>query len=384
MKAVQLQRPFGVAIKRLSQDTNTTTNPIHEDNAVSVELFYVEQPAPYRGFDRTSSAMVARHTIAARSGQVLIQFATRGMSEPNDGLPAGWDADLFPPGVIRPDDVIEIDGTQYRLLGGTPSNAVRTSLTMRTASIESTGGVTRIDAQPINDTGQMMNIEFDANGGRIRDFGVNPSPAPVAPYWTNPAPYKILRQPMPTSAEPFQLPEGTAIDLRASGIGNDDYFYVPNKHDNSEGVLIMFAPEGRVSRVLFSRNNTLLNQPRFDEAVTDNLYLLIGRRENAPPPAVANDPTLESEPIVSGKNEQQLQELKETVNWLRSESRWIAIGPQSGRVVTIENAFVDPKAIINKYTAAPTIVEESSEELRNEQIKASREFAREMTQVGGR
>ena len=71
--------------------------------------------------------------------------------------------------------------------------------------------------------------------------------------------------------------------------------------------------------------------------------------------------------------------MKEQVNWLRGESRWIVIGSQSGRVVTTENAFVNPQAIIS--TCATT---DSPKPMRNEQIKASREFAREMVQVGGR
>jgi prepilin-type N-terminal cleavage/methylation domain-containing protein len=369
MKAIQIQRPFGVAIKRLSKDTNTGTNPIHEDNAVAVELFYVEQPAPYRGFDRTSSAMVARHPTLA--GRVLIQFATRGTSDPNDGLPIGWDLDLFPPGVIRPGDVIEIDGTQYQLSGGTPSVQANVTYDVN-GFFTSTGSVTRIDAQPINDTGQMLNPEFDNNGRRMRD--VFP---PVAPFWTNPAPYKILRQPMPTSAEPFQMPEGTAIDLRASGIGQNEYFHYPNVRDNSQGILIMFTPEGRVARVSFSTLPTgdSLEGPVevFDQAVTDNIFLLVGRRENAPPPAATTDPTLD--PIPPQTTEQQRQEMKEAVNWLRGESRWIVIGSQSGRVVTTENAFVN---------LPPTLVYTEKEERRNAQIQASREFAREMTQVGGR
>ena len=82
------------------------------------------------------------------------------------------------------------------------------------------------------------------------------------------------------------------------------------------------------------------NTTPFDESVTDNLFLLVGRRENAPPPAVGNDPTLDSRKL-TGKTEQQMQEMKEAVNWLRGESRWIVIGSQSGRVVTTENAFVE-------------------------------------------
>ena len=381
MKAVQTQRPFGVAIKRLSKDTNsnTATNDVHEDNAVSIELNYVEQPAPYRGYDRTSSAMVARHPT--RSGWVLIQFVARGNSfqQSMDQLSEGWDADLFPPNLIRPGDVIEVDGTRYLLLNPfspSPTGWARVDLNNQGAYDASGSGAVRIEARPLNDTGQMLNVEYDDRGNRMRDLPTGSTP--IAPFWTNPSPYKILRQPTPTSDEPFQMPEGTAIDLRASGVGTDDYFYVPTKHDNSEGIIIMFAPEGRVSEVTFSRLPN--NATPFDESVTDNLFLLVGRRENAPPPVVAKDPTLDSMEL-NGKTEQQLQEMKEAVNWLRGESRWIVIGSQSGRVVTTENAFVNPQTIITKY--APPLIEQS-EELRNEQIKASREFAREMVQVGGR
>jgi type II secretory pathway pseudopilin PulG len=398
MKAVQIQRPFGVALKRLSQDTNTqaTTDPtdpknIHEDNAVCIELYYVEQPAPYRGFDRTSSAMVARHTDRDKIGQVLIEFVTRGTSSTGDDLPIGWDADLFPPSLIRPNDVIEIDGTRYELLPPDSSSPIVVQRSVRIVDgfyrARNNVDAVAIEAKPLNDTGQMLNVEFDSRGRRMRDLGLNPSPPPVDPFWTNPAPYKILRQPMPTSAEPFQMPEGTAIDLRASGIGRDEFFYVPGVHDNSEGILIMFAPEGRVARVTYSlRPDDMMEDPdvtQFDETVVDNLFLLIGRRENAPPPSVVSDQTLDMSEL-NGKTDEQLQEMKEAVNWLRSESRWIAIGSQSGRVVTVENSFADPQAVITKYSAPPYDYLQSSEDMRNGQILESREFAREMTQVGGR
>jgi prepilin-type N-terminal cleavage/methylation domain-containing protein len=381
MKAVQQQRPFGVAIKRLSKDTNSNivTSDIHEDNAVAIELFYVEQPAPYRGFDRTSSVMVARHPLASRPGEVLLQFVTRGLVETNDDLPVGWDADLFPPGVIRPNDVIEIDGTQYQLSG---NRSIRSRVAIVDGFYRATGGVTRIDARPINDTGQMINsVEFDDEGLRMRDLPSGTPPAgPNRPYWTSPMSYQILRQPMPTSNEPFQMPEGTAIDLRASGVGRDDFFYVPGVRDNSQGILIMFAPEGRVSRVSFSiLPNDLLEGSAvstFDRPVTDNIFLLVGRRENAPPPAVGNDPTLTPPGALAGKTEQQIQEAKEPFNWLRGESRWIVIGSQSGRVVTTENAFVNPQAITGTFS--------DLEIKRTEQIRRAREFARQMVQVGGR
>ncbi len=387
MKAVQLQRPYGVALKRLSLDTAKA-----EDNAVCIELFYVEQPAPYRGFDRTSSAMVARHTNPVKTGSVLIQFMARGNASNTDGLPPGWDADLFPPNLIRPGDVIEIDGTQYRLVA-TNDNVVTSQATVDSQGFfqaVSNTVIVRLEAQPLNDTGQMLNVEFDRIGRRMRDLPAGSTPLP--PFWTNPAPYKILRQPMPANAEPFQMPEGTAIDLRASGQAiafqgsgaaataagffyNSDPANVNVRLDNAENIIIMFTPEGAVERVRFNQKNAAItNAPDniFDGRTVSNLYLLIGRRENAPPPALANDKTLGS---LVGLNDQQMQDIKETLNWLRGESRWIAIGSQSGRVVTVENAFVDPRTMV---------IGEPDDVRRARQIEASREFAREMTQVGGR
>ena len=172
MKAVQIQRPFGVALKRLSQDTNTSTNPIHEDNAVSIELYYVEQPAPYRGFDRTSSACVARHTGLNQIGLVLIQLVARGNAQ-NDSLPPGWDVDLFPPKLVRPGDVIEIDGTRYEMILPTliQSNVRVDNDGFYEVINFAEGRSYVIEARPINDTGQMLNVEFDRRGRRMRDLG---------------------------------------------------------------------------------------------------------------------------------------------------------------------------------------------------------------------
>src|SRR5207342_3621900 len=75
----------------------------------------------------------------------------------------------------------------------------------------------QIVAQPMNDSGQQINSRYDDNGNEIGSQAG--STKPPAPYWAPPAPYKIIRQPTPASDEPYQLPEGAAIDLRASGVG---------------------------------------------------------------------------------------------------------------------------------------------------------------------
>ena len=130
--------------------------------------------------------------------------------------------------MIRPGDVIEINGTQFELL---PPATTTVDVDDRPESPGCFKHANRrprcrmIVARPINDSGQQINPKYDDQGREIGSRGA----APNRPYWTSPAPYKILRQPTPTSDEPYQLPEGTAIDLRASGVGSDDYFYVPRR-----------------------------------------------------------------------------------------------------------------------------------------------------------
>ncbi|MCI0331956.1 MAG: prepilin-type N-terminal cleavage/methylation domain-containing protein [Planctomycetes bacterium] len=356
-RAISLNRPVGIALKRLSQDTKRP-----EDRGVCLEVFYVEQPPPFCGFDPTSSAMVALDNgPTGGAGQVLIRFVTRA------GLP-----DPLPGNTIRRGDVVEVSGTKYRLTDDEP-NYIDPVTGFYSPNAGNPPGT--LVAVPMNDTGQMLNVKYDNQG-----YEIGTPNAINVPFYTSPAPYKILRQAMPTSDEPYQLPEGTAIDLRASGVGYRDYFYWPGAHDNDEGVQIMFSPEGTVSRVAFSRipNDAV----PFDKTVVDNVYLLVGKRENVPP-AAGSDLTLNSFDVNNATTQEQKDKIREPINWLNGTSRWVVIGSQSGRIATIENAFVDLLAVLNDPN--PVIfATQSTEEMRARQILAAREFTREMAQMGGR
>ena len=379
-RAISTKRPYGIALKRLSRETGRA-----EDNGVSLELYYVEQPAPYAGFDANSRATVALHPNLP--GAVLVRFVTRGNTT-GDALPPGWDVDMFPPGMIRPHDVVEINGTRYELLTDTVRNLYTNvaNVTVDTATKSfyqdtnlSDNKPVQIVAVPLNNSGQMINPKYDDDGREIGSQSVTYKPPD--PYWTPPSPYKILRQPTPASDEPYQLPEGTAIDLRASGVGASEYFYVQGIHDNNQDVMIMFAPEGRVSRVAFNTTpGGVSNTGEFNQTVVDNVFLLLGRRENIAADAVANDPTLQST-ITGVTDDEAKAKLRSKLNWLLGNARWIVIGAQSGRITTVENAMVDMAGVYNDYVATWG---QRTEELRNEQIKAAREFTREGAQMTGR
>lgn len=383
-RAIELKRPYGIALKKLSADTGRSDpTAADNDNSVCVEVYYVEQAAPYTGFDDTSAVMVALDNGPKGGGshQVIIRFVRRGSDEmPNvDSLPVGYDPDLLPSGVLRRGDIIEVAGTRYRFIDDGPT--VRDANGFYVSNPGNPPG--SLIAIPINNTGQQISPEYDKLGRYLLDGPANPE----LPYFTVPMPYKVLRQPTPTSAEPYQLPAGVAIDLRASGIGTSDFFYVPGLHDNSFAPMIMFTPEGRVERVTFNQQPYSLEP--FDEPVVDNVYLLLGRRENVPAPLPSDDPTLLTSRVTAATTDEARAELREPVNWLRDDSRWVVIGSQSGRIVSVENSFVDLSGTIatfmaNNHPLGPSAFAESSEQMRNAQIYESREFTREMSQLGGR
>jgi hypothetical protein len=378
-RAIATNRLYGIGLKRLSQDTGRP-----EDRGVCLQVYYVEQQPPFCGFDENAAAMVAFDNGSGGAGvhQFRIRFVTRGLGE-SDGLPVGWDPDLLPAGTIRPGDIVDVAGTSFQLTDNSdldPHGYYQ--------PISGTPDGTLV-AVPVNGTGQQLNPKYDNLGAEIATIS-----NPPKPFYTAPARYKIFRQPVTTSDAPFQMPEGTAIDLRASGLGYSEsrYFYWPGTrnddariHDNNDPVLVLFTPEGKVGRL---RYNLFPYEPQnapqiFDEPVVDNLFLLVGQRGKIPAPALDRDVTLTTN-YPPEANKAGRERAREPINWLSGTSRWIMIGSQSGRVATVANTFVDPKAVYDFYTASPRALAASSEELRSEQIMAARALTRETRQETGR
>src|SRR4051794_32860872 len=219
-RAISLNRPVGVALKRLSSDTNTDpqkdikpTKDVHPDNSICLEAFYVEQQPPYAGFDPNSRACVALHPKQA--GLVVVRFVTRGSAydRPTDGLPDGWDSDLFPSGTIRPRDIIQINGTRFELLPNTDSysrvaidnlgyfadpsgnsNSPR-PVKILARPLAVTWQTISGQTSPLYDNQQQINPRHDDKGVELGSGIVGYKPS--APYWALPSPYKVLRQPTP-------------------------------------------------------------------------------------------------------------------------------------------------------------------------------------------
>ncbi|MEO0530870.1 MAG: prepilin-type N-terminal cleavage/methylation domain-containing protein, partial [Planctomycetota bacterium] len=115
-RAIETGRPFGVAMRRLSEETGRG-----DDNAVVTRLEYVEVPAPYSGFDTSSLARLCVGTATTGQPgvrQLALQLIRYGSAvDPNeDRLPAGYDVDLVPDRFLRPGDQVEVGGTRYVLI----------------------------------------------------------------------------------------------------------------------------------------------------------------------------------------------------------------------------------------------------------------------------
>lgn len=390
-RAVQSGRPFGVMLKKLSQETDDP-----EDSGVCLEMYYVEQPSPYAGFEDSSRVMICRPNLNGPG--VWIYFVTRGETI-GDRLPPGWDFDLLPPRVFQPGDRIVIGGVEYELTGASQGafsdgyffTSIQRGVRSYYLTAEPVDGDPPAILPAFDNNGNAIITVENLSGGATNRYTVVLKPPTrgeaVAPYWSEPLLYKIHRLPTLTSAPPYQLPEGAAIDLRASGVDNI-FFHRAGADEaaaeqgqgnedltaNRSPVTIMFDPDGSISRAY-----ALVDQPGGDgdnqqdsllaEPVTSSLYLLIGKRENIP---------AQVDFAGFAGTDAELQEAKATVNWLDGESRWVGIGGQSGVVSTSPVAFVNPVQVAADNNNEPLIRRHDLE------IRLARELAVQRAKEGGR
>src|SRR5262249_29990679 len=81
--------------------------------------------------------------------------------------------------------------------------------------------------------------------------------------------FQFFRPPKPGPSMGVQLPAGSVVDLRASGIGNGTF--VPS---TTQPIMVTFPPSGQLDMVYSPAS------PQ-GQKVTQNVYLLVGRPEGA-------------------------------------------------------------------------------------------------------
>ena len=367
-RAIQTGRPYGVILRKLSAQTGNV-----DDRGVCVEIAYVEQPAPYAGFDQGSRVMLGTdQDNASRHAKhrMMVRFVRFGVEEPqnSDRLPPNLDPDLPPPGMFRKGDLIEIGGRTYRFIDDGAAGGID-ALGYYTPTIGNPSG--SLFVEPVDGGGPDLRHAYDRDGNRI----TSPATQPLR-FWTEPHRYKIIREPtvpLISTAPPLQLPEGAAIDLRGSGTSqgamhraeeaeNETFLAFDAKINNDAPIVLLFSPEGTIRTLVVNRD------PAFNTSLEiQTVYLLVGLRENIPAPIV-------DFAGFAGSN-QELDEQKATINWLNGEARWVSIAASTGAVATSVNTFVDPVTLANNN---PTL---TAPEIRDGQIELARELAKQKAGV---
>ena len=348
--------------------------------------------------------------------------------------PLFFELEPLPPNVIRRGDIVEVGGLEYVLWDDDLDRDNNRRQTDQQDQLNSDGYYVG------NNSGSRQNNFLVA---RLKDhtfsfvaIGNNPTtivpplppqtmvhPPGVAPsnplaladitLFSAPRPYRIRRRPVRSSAPPLQMPAGVAVDLQASGLdpgalqaagqgavasafpscchnpltsmfANDDPNARPN---NDDSVAILFGPDGKLLDFIWNIGNVENTTVPFGvptaQKVARNVYFLVGRRENIPVTL-----TLDQWRSRVG-NPTAVESVRDEINWLAGDSLWVTIGARSGRVVTTENAFINPtpSAPPDPWTGQPRF--DYSNPLNTlmsiqRQLIDAREYAIEMRPIGGR
>jgi prepilin-type N-terminal cleavage/methylation domain-containing protein len=235
-RAISTGRPFGVQIQRFNP--KATVHPgatvLQRQLNTCMALHYVEVPPPYSG-DSLYSRMVIN---VNGSGQSVIQFV--GEIDPTTGTPGTPDMNW--PYMVRPGDRVQL-GFQGHLF------------TVMGPDSDSDGFLD-------NPVGAILYSETSTWPAGTSTMGI---------------PYQVLRAPVKSAAQPYQLPEGAVIDLSNSGVYGTEFAAGSTEFDP---VTIVFGPSGGLTEIYLRP----IGQPTVGVyPVTGSVFLLIGEPEKVIP-----------------------------------------------------------------------------------------------------
>ena len=365
-RAIALGRPVGIWLEKVSADqlrSNPSLAPsdVVENRGAVANVYFCEEPEPFRGF-APDSAVILRQLSGG--GIWVAKFID------NDGtIPSP--EDMIPSGIVRPGDRLVVAGISFELVGG--GTALEQS-GANTGYFKQTATLTCRQLQS-----KKWNESFQHQGNS----------------WTYPAPYRFDRIPRKSAADSLQLPAGVVVDLEASGDSpqrGGPYFngfyhdplrpYPLTQHrpnNNDEPVIIMFGPDGSISRVYRNAGLPFAGTPPVDLPVSytpsSPIHLLIAQRENVNESINVPDNNDVAELFDPEKNQ---------TNWFNPNSLWISISPRTGRVATNPNIPVDD----TQFNPANEALYDSTWPLKYRalvyQRHAAREFTRSNFNLGGR
>jgi len=326
-KAIGTGRPVGIWLEKLSTQTGQAS-----DRGAVTTVYYCEEPPPFRGFS-DDSAVIFQRTGGGWRAQFIRNRIDPDRTDGDDSYPP----EALPPGLIRPFDRIRVGTVEFRLLEFTTQTVYQSG---------PNAGYYGNDNQPVSLLRCGLLDPSKAWNDRTFD---PPNSAIPAGTWTYPMPYSIQRAPQKSAVDPLQLPDGIVVDLEGSGDSGDfgfphygGFYHDPLRpypapplraNDNDDRIVFMFGPRGNVSRVFRNAGKPVASgMPlRVNYVPTGSIHLLVAQREN----------------VGESSKNSEFHETNETTgesnktNWMNSDSIWVSVNAQSGRVATNENAVVN-------------------------------------------
>jgi len=342
-------------------------------DGMALEVFRMEVPLAFAGFSDASRVVVKqvitppmRPTRYGPNGNKGTQFALQyngyqlyelQFIQTGGAIPS---PDQLPPHMFRIGDRIDVNGNQFLIIDKDKNKPTIPPNQLETFPPDTPGAV------------QFLKHPTDLNKSQfVQCVWINATGQQLT---AGPKPYRIIRQPVTSSAAPFVFPAGIGIDLQGSvqeggpltGLPVPDSFATNRPLPDS--VIIMFSPGGSVSSVMHN-GNQLLSVAR--------IVLLLGRVENGDLAFEMNS----SNVVTSGDwtmsasdSNEQLAQKQAKINWLNPDSRLLGIAARSGRAVVSPVAFVDARLFGADPPATQAV----------EQIEAAHNITHPMKRGGGR
>lgn len=243
-RALETGRPVGVGFERVPGLPEACFT-----------MSYYETPTPYAGDDLSSYALLTE----------------LGENQPDPGwvrYGVNFTQDAISNGLIQSLDVLQLDGHAQRYV-------VMSFNDQNPSGGDNYADLDNLTLAPlVNGYGKQM---YNTSSGTFpmivklyvgNDSAGNCLPHPRTGTGATPSLFQFTRRPVRMATGSSQLPPGTCIDLRDSGMTNSQFPLSTNL------VLIMFSPRGRVEWIWDGTNTP--------SQVSTNAYLLVADRARLP------------------------------------------------------------------------------------------------------
>lgn len=283
-RAIAEGRPMGILIERVANVDNAF------GRAHSVRLRTMSGMPPYRGDTADSVAQIqigGSSVLFEPSDNQLLTLSASLVANPSV---TGDTDDLRAP--IRNGDFIELPGGRL-----VPFNMVYRDLTAP-------------DTVKVS-----LRLELQEPVTGSETFPSSSNSSLLTPRNVS---YRIHRRPAVSSAAPFDMPKGMAIDLNYSGLGSSGSQFAPDVTDPA-------TPAPNIA-IVFGADGTVISTSQTADGI-------------GPPPAgqiffcIGETDGVRTDDLFSTEN-------RATANLMNPESIWLVINPSTGRVVTSPFASV--------------------------------------------